>query len=87
VVQNSADLDGDPLDALVDRLERAQLPSPPRRRRIREGAGVSLRTGAAALGVAVLTLRRWESGTTDPRSLDDAIRYAEFLDRLGDLAR
>lgn len=74
------------LDALVDRLKRAQLPPPSRRRRIREDAGVSLRNGAGALDVTVLTLRRWEQGT-QPRSLDDAIRYAEFLDRLEDLSR
>jgi DNA-binding XRE family transcriptional regulator len=81
----TADLDGD-LDGFFEQLEAARLPSPSRRRQIREEAGVSLRAGAAALGVEVLTLRRWEGGKR-PRSLDAQIAYAEFLDRLSELAQ
>jgi DNA-binding transcriptional regulator YiaG len=81
VAQKSADL-----DTLIERLKAARLPAPSARRQIREDARVSLRVGADALGVEVLTLRRWESGTS-PRRLDDQIRYAEFLDRLSELPR
>jgi transcriptional regulator with XRE-family HTH domain len=81
MVRKSADIDG-----LVERLRAARLPAPSARRKIREDAGVSLRVGADALGVEVLTLRRWESGTP-PRRLDDQIRYAEFLDRLSEFGR
>lgn len=72
------------LDDLVGRLRAGRLPAAPRRRRIREAAGVSLRDAASTLGVATMTLHRWERGT-HPRKLEDAIRYRELLDRLEEL--
>jgi DNA-binding transcriptional regulator YiaG len=38
------------------------LPEPRQRQRIREDAGVSQRAVAEALGVATLTVHRWERG-------------------------
>lgn len=73
------------LDALVEKLRSAQLPPPGRRRRIREDARLSLRAAAGALGVATMTLHRWEAGECEPRGLETAIRYRGFLDRLEEL--
>ena len=84
---NTADLDDtNRIEQLVERLKAARLPAPSQRRQIREDARVSLRVGAKALGVEVLTLRRWEGGKP-PRRLEDQIRYAEFLNRLSELER
>jgi transcriptional regulator with XRE-family HTH domain len=73
------------LDELAARLRRAQLPVPKRRRQIREVAGLSLREAAAAIGIAPMTLHRWESGLCAPRTLDLAGRYRTFLDRVDEV--
>ncbi|APU41783.1 helix-turn-helix domain-containing protein [Streptomyces sp. TN58] len=54
------------------------LPAPNERRRLREAAELTLDEVATAVGVAVATVRSWESGRTTPRGRKrDA--YARFL--------
>ncbi|MFJ6778138.1 helix-turn-helix domain-containing protein [Streptomyces yangpuensis] len=54
------------------------LPAPNERRRLREAAELTLDEIAEAMGVAVATVRSWESGRTTPRGRKrDA--YARFL--------
>jgi DNA-binding transcriptional regulator YiaG len=60
---------------------RRRLPSPSKRRAIRERAGVSLRDLADALGVSHAAVRGWEQGAT-PRD-----RRAEYADVLAELDR
>lgn len=43
-----------------------ELPEATERQRIREQAGLSIRTFANALGVSPSTVARWESGERDP---------------------
>ena len=66
-------------------LERAsvasRLPAPWRRRQIRESARVSQRELAAALGVSVMALNRWERGLVSPRGRF-AAGYVAALERL-----
>jgi DNA-binding transcriptional regulator YiaG len=52
----------------LTRLLAAQkeLPAAPERQRLREQAGLSIRTFANALGVSPSTVARWESGERDP---------------------
>lgn len=57
-----------------------RLPDARRRRRIREDAGVSQRAIAEVLGVATLTVHRWEQGVR-PRPYIVAA-YANLLDEL-----
>jgi DNA-binding transcriptional regulator YiaG len=56
-----------------------RLPRPAERRRIREEAGVSLRSVAAVLGVTHQAVQNWERGAT-PR--DRAGDYARLLEDL-----
>jgi DNA-binding transcriptional regulator YiaG len=65
---------------LVSRIQKAKLPPVPRRRRIREAAGVSMREMARTLDVDVMTVARWESGAT-PRP-EHAMVYRQLLDAL-----
>jgi DNA-binding transcriptional regulator YiaG len=70
-------------EAIVELITQAhlgKLPTPSRRRRIREDAGVSLRAAARALGVDVMTVSRWEQGAT-PRT-DKRLAYRQLLDGL-----
>jgi DNA-binding transcriptional regulator YiaG len=55
--------------ATLNRLLTAQrdLPAPEERRMLREGAGLSIRSFANALGVSPSTVARWESGERDPK--------------------
>jgi DNA-binding XRE family transcriptional regulator len=71
----------DPLVVLVEKVRLARLPSPARRREIRERAGVSLRRMAAALGVDPMSAARWERGDVTPR-LDHAVAYRRLLGEL-----
>jgi transcriptional regulator with XRE-family HTH domain len=67
---------------LVVRARAAsRLPSPMTRRRIRESSGASQRELAAALGVSVMALNRWERGLTRPRGRH-AAAYAALLEDL-----
>jgi len=75
------------LDVLAERLRGAQLPAPKRRRQIRETAGLSLREAARALGIAPMTLHRWERGQCAPRTLELAGRYRTFLDRVEEVLK
>jgi DNA-binding transcriptional regulator YiaG len=56
------------------------LPPPGERRRIRERAGVSQEDVATALGVAIATVSRWESGRTPG---DDTLHH--YIQLLTDL--
>ena len=70
------------MSELVRRARDAsELPAPWRRRQIREGARVSQRELAAALGVGVMALNRWERGLRNPRGRH-AAAYASALKRL-----
>lgn len=70
----------------ADRVEAVRLPSPRRRRAVREAAGASLRACAEAIGVDPMTLLRWERGTTVPRP-DHAVAYRRLLDALEGVAQ
>lgn len=61
---------------------RRRLPSPRRRRLIREAAGVSCSELASVVGVDAATVWRWERGTHRPRgrALE---RYVAVLEQLG----
>ena len=61
-----------------------KLPLPAERRKIREQAGVSLRSLAAAVGCSHVAITRWEAGArpADPTQLD---RYQRLLDELARL--
>ncbi len=61
------------------------LPNVRQRRRIREDAGVSQRDMAAALGVGLMTLNRWERGLAQPRGRH-AAAYLSLLEQLEDAA-
>ena len=68
--------------ALLERVRTAsRLPAPRDRRRIREAAGVTQRELAAALGVGVMAVNRWERGLTRPRG-PHAAAYAALLEDL-----
>jgi DNA-binding transcriptional regulator YiaG len=67
---------------LVERARAAnRLPAPWRRRQIRESARVSQRELAAALGVTVMAVNRWERGLVNPRGRY-AAAYAALLEQL-----
>lgn len=71
-------------DELLARTRLAtRLPSPRQRRQIRENAAVGQREMAAALGVAVMTINKWERGLTKPRGRH-AAAYASLLEQLED---
>jgi DNA-binding transcriptional regulator YiaG len=69
-------------EALLGQL-RAQrgLPPPNERRRIREAARVSHRQLGDAIGVAPMTIWRWEAGTR-PRDPNHLHAYGRLLDEL-----
>lgn len=62
-------------------LARRGLPSPTRRRCIREQAHLSQGDIAAALGVTWSAVSRWEAGLREPTG-PNLIAYADLLDRL-----
>jgi DNA-binding transcriptional regulator YiaG len=69
-------------EALLEQLRsQRQLPPGPKRRRIREAAGVSLRQLAAAIGVSAMAIVRWEQGAT-PRDPAHVRAYAYLLEEL-----
>ncbi len=70
----------DRVDALAAEVRASQLPSPAKRRWIRQEAGVSLQGMAKALRVDPMTVWRWEHGTKPRRS--HAIEYRRLLDAL-----
>ena len=59
----------------------SRLPTPSRRRSIREAAGVTQAELAAALGVSKPALERWERGDARPRGRH-AAAYAALLEQL-----
>ncbi len=77
----------------LDRLEvllsetaaRRALPDTVERRRLREGAGLSLGQIAWVLGVTRQAVARWEHGSATPRG-DLAVRYRDLLERLREVA-
>lgn len=80
VTSRSAEIDGADLTEVVERIRRTRLPDTPRRRAIRESAGVSIREMAALCGVSPMSVCRWERGTNPVP--DKAARYREVLDAL-----
>lgn len=66
---------------LAASVAASQLPPPPKRKRIREDAGVSLREAARAIGVAPTSLSDWEDGVRAPRR-ENAMKYRALLDAL-----
>jgi DNA-binding transcriptional regulator YiaG len=75
------------MSALADEVrESLSLPRPSAAREIREAAGVSQRRLAAELGVAELTVARWEGGTRKPRG-EMRRAYARLLAELDEAAR
>jgi transcriptional regulator with XRE-family HTH domain len=69
---------------LLERVRTTpRLPAPRDRRRIREAAHISQRDVAAALGVSVMAINRWERGLTRPRRTH-AAAYLSLLEQLED---
>lgn len=66
---------------LAAAVREARLPDPATRRQIRERANVTLREMAQVMGVAPMTIQRWECGRACPRR-EDAVRYRDLLDEL-----
>ncbi|MGH9462361.1 MAG: helix-turn-helix domain-containing protein [Vicinamibacteria bacterium] len=80
-------MEDDPIQTELAKNEvRRRLPTPSRRRLIRERAGVSQSAIAHALGTAPAAVCRWEAGTRNPGAplLES---YLELLDRLEQVAR
>lgn len=75
------DADQDRFSDLVEKIRSARLPSPAICREIREGAAISIRESADELGVAPMTLIRWERGDVRPRP-ENARLYRQFLEAL-----
>jgi DNA-binding transcriptional regulator YiaG len=69
------------LDDLPEELRAEKLPPPSVRRRLREDAGLSLNDAASYMGVAKMTVLRWERGAVKPRRAH-ARMYRRFLDAL-----
>ncbi|MGE0300862.1 MAG: helix-turn-helix transcriptional regulator [Candidatus Nanopelagicales bacterium] len=70
------------MTTLIDEARtRAALPTPRMARAIREAAGVSQSGVARELGVARMTVCRWESGSSKPSGRHLAA-YAELLAEL-----
>lgn len=73
----------DPVAELVSQVHDGALPSPRRRREIRQRAEVTLTAVARALGVSYATMQRWEKGTQEPQRLgQERIAYARLLAEL-----
>jgi DNA-binding transcriptional regulator YiaG len=72
-------------ELLANLRSHRKLPPPAERKRLREQAGVSLRSLAAAIGCSHVAITRWEAGAkpADPAQL---IRYQRLLDELKRLA-
>ncbi|MGH4033359.1 helix-turn-helix domain-containing protein [Actinomycetota bacterium Odt1-20B] len=71
--------DFDAIDALLAQArEEAELPSPQRRRELREGLGLSRAQVAGALGVSPSTVGGWETGRDPAGGIRD--KYAYFLE-------
>lgn len=71
----------EPIITLAERVRAGRLPEPPRRRAIREQAGVTIREMARALDVDSNTVHRWERGRTIPNRRN-ATAYRQLLDAL-----
>jgi transcriptional regulator with XRE-family HTH domain len=71
---------------LAEVRQELALPAPGVAREIRQAAGVSQARLAAELGVAELTVARWEGGARTPRG-DMRRRYARLLAELDEAAR
>lgn len=69
------------VDDLIERVRETRLPTPTTRKRIRLGAGVTLREMAAAMEVTPMTVLRWERGEVRPGS-DNARAYRSLLEAL-----
>jgi DNA-binding transcriptional regulator YiaG len=71
-------------ELLASLRSHRKLPPPAERKRIRERAGVSLRSLAAAIGCSHVAITRWETGAkpADPAQL---IRYQRLLDEFARL--
>jgi DNA-binding transcriptional regulator YiaG len=69
------------VETLVAEVRAAQLPSPTKRRRIRERAGVSLAQAGEVLGVDGMTVLRWERSETKPARAH-AAAYRHLLEEL-----
>jgi DNA-binding transcriptional regulator YiaG len=77
----------DPLEALLgEAAARRTLPGPAERRRLREGADLSLGQIACVLGVTRQAVARWEQGSATPRG-NLAVRYRDLLERLREVGR
>jgi len=73
-------------DELLQRLRsRRGLPVPEERRKIRDGAGASLRDVGDALGVSHTAVAAWESGATPREHYAAYARLLEELRRLGEV--
>lgn len=67
------------IDALLAEVEATRsVPTPARRRAIRENAGVTLGRLASVLGVTPSTVCNWEAGRRRPRGVN-ARAYGEAL--------
>lgn len=71
---------------LVESIQAAQLPTPVKRRAIRQTAGASLADVARELDVTPMTVLRWERGEAVPRR-PRAIAYRRLLDELEQATR
>ncbi|MBB0247433.1 helix-turn-helix domain-containing protein, partial [Streptomyces alkaliphilus] len=72
----------DPIDAIEALLEEARpLPHPAERERLRTAAGLTRTRVAGAIGVTPETVRKWETGATDP-SGEHRAAYGRLLDGL-----
>jgi DNA-binding XRE family transcriptional regulator len=62
--------------------DQRDLPSPARRKRLRERAGLSRLDVARAVGVTRNAILYWETGRSEPRG-ENLARYVEVLRQLG----
>lgn len=75
------------MSGLLEEVREAQaLPSPAVARAVREAAGVSQVRLAQELGVAPLTVLRWEQGVRTPTG-DLRLAYARLIRQLDEVVR
>lgn len=69
-------------ERILERIRmRRTLPSPEKRREIREAAGLTLQDLADAIGVTPATIHYWEQGTRNPRP-EHITAYTAALDAM-----
>ena len=76
------------LEKALGRAEqRRRLPSPEKRREIRERAGVTQLDVARAVSVSRAAVSLWEKGARTPKAGGSLKRYLDVLDQLTEAAQ